>query len=209
MDPGGEYLSTGGLYASSDFGNTWSFKLAGDFWYNSVACSSNGSIAIAANGEDGIYLSKDAGNTWTISSANDRNGNFWVTVAISDTGQHMAAGTWSSGIYASSNFGTSWTISNAPNRYWTSLTSDATGRYLAAGAFTGDIGVEYGVDERFGHIYFSSNYGLLWTLSNAPPGNWVGLTSSLSGQKYAAIDEEGGCFSYICVMPGFYHKTLF
>ena len=93
MDPTGEYLSRGGLYASSDYGGSWSFKLAGDFWYNSIACSSSGSVVVAANGEDGVYISTDAGASWNISSANDRNGNFWVAVAVSDSGQYMAAGT--------------------------------------------------------------------------------------------------------------------
>ena len=191
MDPAGRYLSRGGLYASSDYGGSWSLKLVGDFWYNSVACSSNGSIVLAANGEDGIYLSTDAGRTWGISPADDSNGNFWVVVACNDAGRYMAAGSWSSGIYVSSDYGGSWTLSDAPSSYWTSLTSDATGRFFVAGSFTGDVGVESGMDESFGHIYFSSDYGLSWTMSNSPPGNWVGLASSFSGRKYVAIDKAG------------------
>ena len=39
MDPSGEYLDRGGLYTSNDFVDRWNFKLAADFWYNSIACN--------------------------------------------------------------------------------------------------------------------------------------------------------------------------
>jgi len=193
MDPSGEYLSRGSLYVSSDFGYSWSFKLAGDFWYNSIACSWNGSRVVAADGEGGIYLSSDRGNTWVLSSARDRYGNYWVSVTMSDSGQYLAAGTWASGIYVSFDYGINWAQSDAPmSHYWVSLTSDSTGRLLAAGSLTGQVGIELGVEANYGSIYTSSDYGASWTLANAPSGDWIGIVSSFDGRNLTAIEQMTG-----------------
>ena len=204
MDPSGEYLSRGGLYMSGDFGNSWSFKLAGDFWYNSIACSSNGTRVAAADGEGGIYLSSDRGNTWALSSARDRYGNYWVSVTMSDTGQYLAAGTWASGIYVSVDYGVTWAQSDAPkSQYWVSLTSDSTGRLLAAGSLTGQADIELGVDAIYGSIYTSSDYGASWALaSNAPSGDWIGVVSSVDGRNLTAIEQTTGVYR-----SGDYGKT--
>ena len=195
MDPSGEYLDRGGLYTSSDFGDSWNFKQAGDFWYSSIACSANGSIAVAANGEAGIYVSYDSGDTWTLSSAKDGYGNFWVTVTMNDPGQYLAAGTWASGIYVSFDYGVTWETTNAPIRYyWISLTSDATGRLLAAGYLTSDVSLEFDSDANFGYIYTSSNYGVSWTLSKAPPDDWISIVSSFNGRNLVAVEEASGTY---------------
>ena len=52
------------------------------------------------------------------------------------------------------------------NVYWSSITSDHTGKYLAATGL-------------FGGIYTSDNFGTAWNLSSAPDFNlWIGFILS-------------------------------
>lgn len=192
MTPYGIVSHRGAIYTSSDFGANWIFRMDGDFFYNGLSCSSDGVKVVAANGEGGVYLSNDRGATWSKSSADDQNGNFWVTVTSSYQGQFLAAGSWNSGIYISSNYGSSWTLSTAPEQYWISLSSDASGQYLAAGSVTGKVGVSDNIDPpKYGCIYISTNYGSSWSHSNAPVGNWLGIVSAGSGPKLVAVEERG------------------
>ena len=63
------------------------------------------------------------------------------------------------------------------------IASSASGQYLAAGIFAGDI-------------FTSSDYGAHWTDQTlAGSRSWIGITSSASGQYVAAINEGGDIYT--------------
>ena len=74
---------------------------------------------------------------------------------------------------------TTWTQTSAPSSFWESITSDSTGKYLAAVINSGGI-------------YISSNYGSTWTQTSAPSAAWFSITSDSTGQYLAAVNSGGG-----------------
>lgn len=86
-----------------------------------------------------------------------------------------------SSLYA--GYGSNWLRTSAPNASWSSITSDSSGRYLAA-------------CQNPGNIFTSSTYGQLWLNSTAPTSSWTSITSDSSG-KYLAACQTGPGFIYI------------
>ena len=54
--------------------------------------------------------------------------------------------------------------------------------------------------QKGGSIYASTNYGLTWASSDAPPGQWDSLASSADGVNLAAADSGG--FIYTSINSG-------
>ena len=92
------------------------------------------------------------------------------------------------------SYGSNWLRTSAPNASWSSITSDSSGKYLAA-------------CQNPGSIFRSSTYGQSWLNSTAPTGSWTSITSDASGQ-YLAACQTGPGFIYISSSYGkWWNKT--
>jgi hypothetical protein len=78
-----------------------------------------------------------------------------------------------------------WSTTPLPASFWGSVTSDSSGKYLAAGQY-----VNYTSNPQQGLIYYSLDGGNSWNASNTPVGDYIWLTSDDSGQYKAACSAE-------------------
>ena len=77
----------------------------------------------------------------------------WNSIKCNLTGKYLIACKSGRGVYTSSSYGVNWNITSlATNNSWTSVTSDSTGRYLAALSTSGNL-KGYSI---------SSSYGVNW-----------------------------------------------
>lgn len=148
----------GGIYTSSDSGNTWvPNNNAPSTNWTSVASSADGSKLVAVDGGGGIYTSGDSGNTW---GSNNVPANGWFSVASSADGSKavVAGGTLNSSvIYTSSDSGNTWVSNNVPY-----LEACAAAASLADGSklfVAGQWGVLGGFEQG---ILVSTNSGSNW-----------------------------------------------
>ena len=84
-----------GIYTSTDSGDTWTPTLAPVEYYQSIACSADGSTLIAvtdfnitSTGPGPVYTSTDSGASWV---SNTVNGFFWQTAVTSADGSKLVA----------------------------------------------------------------------------------------------------------------------
>jgi hypothetical protein len=191
-DSTGQYLAavgnSGSIYTSSNYGANWIPQASPlGAIYLSIASDNTGKYLVAGGNNNLIATSSDYGVSWSPNSG--PGSHDWQAVASSSSGQYLVAvyGTVSTSvggyIYVSSNYGVSWTQTIAPNLVWISVTSDSTGKYLAAGANSGQM-------------YLSSNYGISWTQTNASNIHpWYSMTSSSSGQYInAGTGDNNGIY---------------
>eukprot|EP01033_Poteriospumella_lacustris_P013771 gene13771-9861_t len=198
----GQYVvvvsSAVGIYVSTTFGSSFSKATsAPTLSYTSVACSSNGQyMAATYQSSGGIYYSNNFGVTWT--SASSAPSAYYTGVAASSSGRYMYASTYPGKIYFSADFGQSWSVTpTVPTtmptpspgvngrsllyQNWTCVATSTTGQYVYATQGTG-------------FIYQSSNQGVTFTLSSAPPGQWTGVSTSVDGKVVAATIYVGGIY---------------
>jgi len=180
MSANGQYqvatLTSGGIYYSSNYGQTWTLSISGVVFFG-IALSASGQYGAACtNGSPfNIYISSNYGQTWTstgqaLAGTNGR-------IAISASGQYITALPRTTGfIYRSSNYGLSWTTAGS-SLTWFSVAMSASGQYQVAGT-----------NQASQSSYYSSNYGQTWIASTGAPSSqelWT-LTMSASGQ-YACL----------------------
>ena len=135
--------SDGLIYSSPDSGATWAATSAPSNNWSSIACSADGSLAVAAadsSGDGLIYISTNSGMTWTRSPAPS---NPWASVASSADGAKLVAasqGSLSDGlIYISTNAGVAWRATSAPADSWLAAAASADGTTLVAYAPDGSV----------------------------------------------------------------------
>lgn len=128
-----------------------------------------------------------AWNSWTQSDSTVQE--YW-DIASDSSGQYLATivhdvTTFEGYIYTSNDYGSTWTISGAEvpgSNVWNCITTDATGRYIAAAV-------------NDGFIYVSTDYGATWeevaTNQDVTDFYWTSITSDSTGQYYAASTSEG------------------
>lgn len=116
----GGTTTTGYIWASTDYGDTWStLTTAGNRSWSSIACTYDGTKLIAGIGASSgvsryVYTSIDSGATWT--ERPNITSKQWTGVAISSNdGSQMAAwtGTATSSVYTSSDGGATFVSRNA------------------------------------------------------------------------------------------------
>ncbi len=152
-------VSGGGIYTSSDSGNTWvpNNNAPSNNWA-SVASSADGSKLVAVDAGGGVYTSGDSGNTW---GSNNVPANGWFSVASSADGSKavVAGGTINSSvIYTSSDSGNTWVSNNVPYLYFcTSAASSADGNIFIVAGYWG----VFGRNPQWG-ILVSTNSGANW-----------------------------------------------
>lgn len=168
---------SGGIFLSSDSGQTWKNSSAiTSFPWESVACSSDGTKLIGGPGGQVLYTSTNSGSTWTPSSSVSAT---WNGVASSASGNNfVAVGT--SGIYT--NLGSSWLQSfTVSGNGWSAVDASPNFTYLiAADSGTG--------------IYTSTNSAKTWTKVNSSTFAWHSVAISTDGTRLIAAVNGGGIY---------------
>ncbi|HEX7402067.1 MAG TPA: FlgD immunoglobulin-like domain containing protein, partial [candidate division Zixibacteria bacterium] len=149
-----------------------------DYYWTSVASSSDGVKLIATAFNDYIYTSTDTGATWTEHQAGGSI-QCWYCSASSSDGNKLIAGVYSNRLYTSTNSGVTWTETQPAgdvDRFWRCTASSADGDKLIAGVY-------------LGRLYTSTDAGITWTerqpLGNGNAGRWS-VASSADGTRLVA-----------------------
>jgi len=156
-------VSGGQLYTSTDSGLNWTPRESSRNW-SSVASSSDGTKLVAAAYGDQLYTSDDSGATWTPRDAI----RYWSSVASSSDGVTLVAAELGGQLYTSINSGLIWTPRGSAKN-WFCLASSSDGANLAAVMATADY---------------------VYTSSATKPSTTVGITGSISGGQYDAIELQ-------------------
>ena len=117
----------GGIYVSSDYGDTWTVKQSGVADWNGVAVGGTGARQTACAGGNKIHVSTDYGDTWTAKDVS----RSWRCVSSSADGTVQWAIVAAKGIYKSTDYGTTW-VESGPSQWWGYLTSSPGGAYHLA-----------------------------------------------------------------------------
>jgi len=172
----------GGIYTSTNAGQTWiSNNVPKRQWY-SVASSADGTKLVAVvniistSGNGGVYVSTNSGVSWTLTSA-PAYFQFWDSVACSSDGRKLIGCgeyVFTYQIYTSGDSGNTWTLTSAPNLSWYSVASSSDGTKLVAVAYQTNV------------IYTSTDSGTTWSPNAVPTNGWYCVASSADGTKLAA-----------------------
>lgn len=144
-----------------------------------VSDASGQHLSVVNGFNGGVYTSNDYGDTWTqASTAMIRIDNYDIyCITSSANGKRLVAASWDN-VWSSADYGGSWTKNYHQNGWWFSITSSASGQYVAA------------VDLKKG-IYVSENYGQSWNITSAPVKNWQMIISDSTGQYLVAVIAFG------------------
>ena len=172
---------TGGvIYASMDFGTTWTSTSAPNLPWVGVAASADGRKVVAVAYTHGIYTSADSGTTWTKTGA--PTADAWSTVASSADGMKLFAGIDGGGIYISADAGVTWKKTSAPNQPWGAIATSADGGKLIAAPYNG-------------LVFASTNSGGNWYPTLGPIQSWGAVASSADGKRLVAAANDGLIYS--------------
>ena len=108
---GGAY-SGGGVYLSTDNGNSWNPVDSGLANTNVSVLAVSGSRLFAGTQGGGVYLSTNAGTSWN--SGNNGLAGGVNVLAFAASGLNLFAGTNGDGVFVSTNHGTSWSVTTNP-----------------------------------------------------------------------------------------------
>jgi hypothetical protein len=156
-------VQNGQIFTSTDGGINWIARESTRSW-QSVASSADGSKLVAAVSLGQLYVSNDSGATWTPRESS----RLWDSVTTSWDGNNILAVEIGGKIYSSTDGGLSF-VPRDSARSWQAVASSWDGVKLVA--------VDYG-----GRIYTAQ--------SSAIPNTTVGITGSISGAQYDAIDLQ-------------------
>jgi len=177
------------IYLSTNAGAVWTTASVPRLFWQSVACSADGSRMIAVSLEGLVCTSTNWGGTWASNSP--AAGVQWLAAASSADGARLAIAGQTAGItagpaggiYVSADGGANWSLSDAPATNWTSLAASADGSRLVATQL-GDY-LHYS-----GAIYTSTNSGKNWVLAIAPAAEWLSAASSADGTRLVAASDS-------------------
>lgn len=160
----------GGVYLSTNSGQTWTYTGMGTL--NVLALAISGSNIFAGTEYYGVYLSTNNGGTWTQTSL-----NYPIVLSIVINGSNIFAGTGFYGVYLSTDIGQTWTQTALNNRNVWSLAISGSNM------FAGTQGQG---------VYVSTNNGQTWT--QTPLNNlWVPALA-ISGSNIIAGTAFNGIF---------------
>lgn len=156
----------GGLYRSTDGGNTWTPNAAlGSRNWSGVVMSADGSTVAATACGGNIYVSQDGGITWT-PQATTQN---WAQIAISDDGTVVAAtrtqncsqsipATSGSTVYISADSGATWTATSRTRTSGIAVSPDGS-KIITSDSTSNSTTPSY--------PNYSTDGGLTWTASTS------------------------------------------
>jgi len=162
--------------------------------WTSIASDSTGQFLVAVSsinpqtgsGDGNIYLSNDYGINWLeVTGGEFTYQTIWLSVTCSSNRQCIAAIGGLLGeyyIWTSSDSGLSWSKNTTYGGYieWNAITSDSSGKYLAASTL-------------YEYIWTSQDYGATWStnMNSSTQQQWRAITSDSSG-RYLAAATAGG-----------------
>jgi len=168
----GDYIfagtQTGGVYRSSDNGNTWVTKNTGLPTGGVQDFAKNNSYLFVVRGGS-VLRSANFGDTWTaVNTGLPSSGPFRFVVTIASKGDTLYTGTSNltsllDGVYKSINNGSNWALTGLSNTAITELFTNGNDVYAAIPA----IGVKK-----------SSDLGLTWTMTSLPIGQNCFITNA-------------------------------
>ena len=170
-----------GVWLSTNSGVAWTATIHPSYeYFVSAGCSGDGNNLLAVAGS--IYTSTNRGVSWLWNPIYGTVAN-WTASAASASGTTLLVLGYmrfnSDTMLSSTNWGLTWEhtwLSQA----WSSATSSADGRTLAATS-------RYG----YGGIYTSADYGATWSSNDVPNLEWVSIASSADGKKLIAAAVNG------------------
>jgi hypothetical protein len=196
----------GGIYTSSDSGNTWLSNNVPDLSWRAVVSSADGNQLAAAAWPGGIITSTNSGTNWNLSNAPMTN---WLAMASSADGSRLVAAVNAGGIYVSTNSGIDWNKTDAPDTNWQAVASSVDGRRLLA-AYGGGIYTSYSTPAPEMKIaLLSSSLALSWVIpstnfvmqQSSDLSLWADLTNApvfnlatLQNQIILSLSNNGGFF---------------
>lgn len=160
---------------------------------------SNANIIYAGAGNGGVLKSIDGGSTWSSSSSDtwdylpvsslaiDKNN---ANVVYAGTGDHHGGVPYGMGIMKSTDGGLTW------NNYGkTQFGGNAVSEIVIDPANSNNVVITTGRGAwGGGNIWYSTNAGVTWNQSNAPSGDWRGLsvsTNNAGTYTYYAVGANG------------------
>lgn len=164
----------------------------------------NANIIYAGAGNGGVLKSVDGGATWSSATTDtwdylpvsslaiDPNN---PNVVYAGTGDHHGGVPYGMGIMKSTDAGATWT-----NYGRSDFGGNAVSRIIIDPANSSRVVITCGRGASGGgNIWYSTNAGVTWNLSNAPSGDWRGMSVSTS---------NGGVYTYYAVgANGIYKST--
>ena len=108
--------------------------------WQTLACSTDGTKAVAGAYGGLVYFTADSGATWTQTGLPARR---WGGVACSSDGGRLIAAAWEGDMDISSDSGRTWNQAKAPASPWLPVASSADGIHLFAGIWDASNGGIY------------------------------------------------------------------
>jgi photosystem II stability/assembly factor-like uncharacterized protein len=159
------------IFKSTDSGATWAPSGSISQLWTSVACSADGTYAVAGN-ETGVWTTSDGGTTWTHRAVTAPR--LWIGAGISADGSKMVISCVDL-IYTSADYGVTWTLRrNSPGVVFNRAAMSADGTRLFVTASPGQIMV-------------STDSGATWT-PTGPSAGWSGVSCASDGLTAVAVD---------------------
>jgi hypothetical protein len=171
-------VNGGNIWTSSDFGISWTSRIALGSGI-SISISSTGQYQSTALYGGNIRTSSDYGVTWT---AQTTPGTTNIrSISLSSSGQYQSAPLDGGNMLTSSDYGVTWTSRTAPGSLaWRSVSLSSTGQYQTS------------VIES-GNIWTSSDYGVTWTeRTTGATRGWRSVSLSSTGQYQSAVFDTAG-----------------
>ena len=181
--------TVGGIYLSSNYGQTWNYIQASNYYAQFLPMSASGQYMMIAPGYSVstisayIYISSNYGQTWTQTTHSLLISGV-SGAAISGTGQYMSY-IYNDVAYLSSTYGQSWSTLSLASAAGVAISY--SGQYIVIGY--GSLGV-----------YVSSNYGVSFS-TNTTPVSPFNISMSSSGQ-YVFINRYSNGTIYLSTNYG-------
>jgi photosystem II stability/assembly factor-like uncharacterized protein len=171
--------NNGKFLKSTDGGNTWMINTipnvtSNHYFADIYASSSSNAIVVYANSSTGgsfIYKTTDGGNSWQNITGIYTSSSSWPNgIHFFDQNNGIMIGDPESGymeIYTTSDAGNTWNrVSN------TNIPAAQGGEYGTIRAYH-SVGNSFWFPTNQGRVFYSSNRGLNWNVSNATPGESI------------------------------------
>jgi hypothetical protein len=190
MSANGQYVVAGifetAILVSSNYGQSYATIVSSLDRFLNTAISSTGqyqvvSTGIGSSGQGRIYYSSNFGASFT--SSTSFTYRQWRGICMSSDGQTVYAAISGGQIYKSTNNGQTFSVlGSSPTIGWINGSTSLTGQYVIFSSNT--------------TIYYSSNYGEIWTAIASPTTSLIWNSVAISKDALRAIAVVYGGLAY-------------
>ncbi len=170
-------VANGGLYSSTNAGNTWETNgLSSHDYWGTLASSADGTRLAAGAGGDSvnIYTSTNAGATWTKSQWPEQGS--CVFIGSADGTKLSVIG---STRYFSTNWGATWNTNITTPMFHPPVAGSADATKVICSSV-------------FNVVYSSMDSGISFITNDLPVVDWSDFATSADGNKWVAVADIGG-----------------